>query len=64
MDNPWQVISIQAFSILKCPECFFATKEENFFEDHAVTNHPMSFVLFGKSEKDNNNSSVTNTEYD
>ena len=52
MDNPWQVESIQVFSILKCPECFFDTKDENKFEDHAVANHPMSYVLFGKSEKD------------
>ena len=59
MYNPWQVDSIQAFSILKCPECFFDTKDENKFEDHAVANHPMSYVLFGKSEKDINHSSVT-----
>ena len=59
MDNPWQVESIQTFSILKCPECFFDTKDENKFENHAVVNHPMSYVLFGKSEKDINHSSVT-----
>ena len=59
MDNPWQVGSIQEFSCLKCPECFFDTKDENKFEDHAMANHPMSYVLFGKSEKDINHSSVT-----
>ena len=64
MYNPWQVESIQAFSILKCPECFFDTKDDNKFEDHAVANHPMSYVLFGKSEKDINHSSVTSTERD
>ena len=64
MDNPWQVESIQAFSILKCPECFFDTKDENKFEDHAMANHPMSYVLFGKSEKEINHNSVTDTERD
>ena len=64
MDNPWQVESIQAFTILKCPECFFDTKDENKFENHAVVNHPMSYVLFGKSEKDINHSSVTSIEHD
>ena len=59
MYNPWQVDSIQAFSILKCPECSFDTKDDKKFENHAVTNHPMSYVLFGKSEKDINHSSVT-----
>ena len=49
--NPWQVESIQDFSCLKCPECGFDTKEENLFENHATENHPLSFVLFGKSEE-------------
>ena len=52
MDNPWQVDSIQAFSYLKCPECVFETKEENDFETHALDNHPLAFVLFGKNEVD------------
>ena len=52
MDNPWQVNSIQAFSCLKCPECVFDTKEENNFKNHALDNHPLSFVLFGKNEVD------------
>ena len=52
MDNPWQVDSIQAFSCLKCPECVFDTKEENDFKNHALDNHPLSFVLFGKNEVD------------
>ena len=46
--NPWKVKSIQAFAFLKCPECDFNTKEETFFQDHAVEKHPLSFVLFGK----------------
>ena len=49
--NPWQVDSIQAFSFLKCPECIFDTKEEELFQDHAIENHPLSFVLFGKELK-------------
>ena len=48
-NNPWQVNSINAFSFLKCPECSFDTKEELIFQDHALGNHPLSFVLFGKT---------------
>ena len=49
--NPWQVESIQAFSIFQCPECRFDSKEEEIFQDHAIENHPLSFVLFGKEFK-------------
>ena len=50
--NPWQVDSIQAFYFLKCPECAFDTKEENYFHEHALQNHPLSIVFFGtKSEE-------------
>ena len=45
-DNPWQVDNIQAFWFLKCPECTFDTKKENIFQEHAVENHPQSFVFF------------------
>ena len=45
-DNPWQVDSVKVFSFLKCPECTFDSKEEEIFEDHAVENHPLSYVLF------------------
>ena len=44
--NPWQVESIQAFYFLKCPECAFDTKEENYFHEHALENHPLSLVIF------------------
>ena len=44
--NPWKVDSLQAFSCLKCPECPFFTKEENTFANHAITNHPLSKILF------------------
>ena len=50
-DNPWQVESIEAFYFLKCPECMFFTKEDKGFYHHAVKNHPLSFVLFGKPAK-------------
>ena len=47
-ENPWKVESIYDFSCLKCPECNFYNKEETFFKEHAIGNHPLSFVLFGK----------------
>ena len=50
--NPWQVDSVQAFSFLKCPECTFEIQEEHFFQVHAVENHPLSFVLFVKTLKE------------
>ena len=50
--NPWQVESIQEFYFLKCPECTFDTKEENCFQDHALENHPLSYVLFGIESKE------------
>ena len=48
--NPWQVDSIQAFVYINCPECSFKTKEEGFFQDHAVASHPNCFALFGRSD--------------
>ena len=44
--NPWDVENIQEFSFLNCPECSFKTKEDNMFQNHAVTNHPLSSILF------------------
>ena len=46
--NPWQVESVEAFLVFWCPECPFLSKEKDFFEDHALKNHPLSFELFGK----------------
>ena len=46
--NPWQVDSVESFSYLKCPECLFDTKEKTCFQNHAIENHPLSHVLFGK----------------
>ena len=46
--NPWNVDSVNAFYFLKCPECIFDTQEEYSFRDHAIENHPLSHVLFGK----------------
>ena len=48
--NPWQVDNIWAFSCLKCPECEFYSKEEDYFQSHAMANHPGSAVLFGKDK--------------
>ena len=50
--NPWNVQSLQAFLCLKCPECVFDTKEKVSFENHAIENHPLSSVLFGKTVKE------------
>ena len=47
-NNPWQVVSIEAFYCLKCPECMYFTTDDNQFYNHAVENHPLSGVLFGK----------------
>ena len=46
--NPWNVDSIHAFYFLNCPECIFSTKDEYFFQDHALQKHPLSFALFGQ----------------
>ena len=51
-ENPWKVESIQDFSCLKCPECAFFTKKENYFENHAIKNHPLSAVLFDEKISD------------
>ena len=50
--NPWEVDSVQAFLCLKCPECEFDAKQKDMFREHALENHPLSFVLFGKTCKD------------
>ena len=50
-ENPWQVETIEVFYFLKCPECMFFTKEEKGFYHHAVENHSLSFILFGKPTK-------------
>ena len=47
VDNPWQVVSIEAFYCLKCPECMYFTTDDNQFYNHAIENHPLSGVLFG-----------------
>ena len=52
--NPWTVNSVLDFWFLNCPEYTFHTKEEDFFQTHAVINHPASSVLFGNSEKEHN----------
>ena len=49
--NPWLVENVHAFSFLNCPECIFKTKTEDMFKTHAVSNHPLSCMLFEKSTK-------------
>ena len=44
--NPWLVDSIEAFSFYCCPECVFRSKEENFFQAHALQNHVLSKSFF------------------
>jgi hypothetical protein len=51
-NNPWNVESLQAFLCLKCPQCVFNTKEKDIFENHAIENHPLSIVLFGRTLKE------------
>ena len=51
IENPWLVDSIQAFAFFNCPECQVKTKDENFFQDHALNNHPLSFEFFGTSSE-------------
>ena len=51
-ENPWLVDSIQDFLSLQCPECNYNSKEEDVFEEHAIENHPLSFVIFGKTCKE------------
>ena len=51
VENPWLVDSIQAFSFLNCPECCFKAKDKNFFQGHALQNHPLSFEFFCSSSK-------------
>ena len=63
-ENPWQVESIQAFSIFQCPECLFETEEEIQFENHATENHSLSFVLFGKKSKSNSTQVFEKNEFE
>ena len=51
-NNPWHVDSVKDFLSFKCPECIFDVKEEDLFLDHALDNHPKSFVIFSKASKE------------
>ena len=63
--NPWEVESLQDFLFLKCPECVFDTKEEDCFQMHAVDNHPLSYVLFGETCKEEIfETDINNEDYD
>jgi uncharacterized C2H2 Zn-finger protein len=61
--NPWNVESIDTFSYFKCPECSFLSQVKKYFEDHAVKNHILSTVLFGKGiENLNHDNEMTSEE--
>ena len=60
--NPWYVESIEAFSYFKCPECPFLSQVKKYFEDHAVKNHILSTVLFGKVIENLNHDDETTSE--
>ena len=49
--NPWLVDNIEAFSFYCCPECVFRTKEEYFFQVHALQNHGLAKSFFLDPEK-------------
>ena len=49
--NPWLVDNIEAFSFYCCPECVFRSKEENFFQVHALQNHGLAKSFFLDPEK-------------
>ena len=44
-NNPWEVGSLEAFIVLKCPECNFTTNIETLFQMHALQ-HPKSEILY------------------
>ena len=46
VENPWLVDNIQAFAFFNCPQCSFKAKDKNFFQGHALQNHPLSFEFF------------------
>ena len=46
VENPWLVDNIQAFLFFNCPQCSFKAKDKNFFQGHALQNHPLSFEFF------------------
>ena len=43
MENLWTVEKFQAFLFLNCPECSFKTKSKEYFQSHAVKEHPIIF---------------------
>ena len=51
-DNPWQVDTIEDFLYYKCPECSFEVRKQQVFQEHAIENHPLSYVFFGKKDEE------------
>ena len=50
--NPWQVDTIEDFSYYKCPECSFEVRKQQVFQEHAIENHPLSYVFFGIKDEE------------
>ena len=50
--NPWMVENIEAFVYYCCPECVFRSKDESFFQSHALQNHAGSNLLFNRQTYD------------
>ncbi len=46
MMNPWAVQSLNDFNFLCCPECLYRSKDEHWFQAHALQNHPQSVSFF------------------
>ena len=46
MLNPWKVQNIHEFNYYCCPECVFRSKEECFFQVHALQNHLQATSFF------------------
>ena len=49
--NPWHVESIEAFNFYCCPECVYRSKEEFYFQAHALQNHTQSRTFFSEVQK-------------
>ena len=50
--NPWLVENISVFLKYCCPECDFNDPKLETFTNHALENHSLSSLLFGKSMKE------------
>lgn len=53
MTNPWAVETLEDFNFLCCPECLFRSKDSSDFQEHAMTNHPLSMTFFDPKDEKN-----------